>query len=376
MKISIIAGNLSNNSFGRAYLLAKVLQRRHEVEIVGVRFNGGIWAPCDTSEFIIKSVLRRAYPRFFFSIPKMLSYISGHVIYAVKLQPTSFGFALLKKLQSKKPIVLDVDDWELGFYKGLGKKGKLVQYARFWSPDALPYIALMEKLSGYADEITVASSFLQKKFGGTLVPHGRDTNAFDPAKFNGEKIRKQWGLAGFKVIMFMGTPRPYKGLEQLIAAVNRLSRDDIRLMIIGMGSRDWRYEESLKDKANEKLVFVGMQPFDQVPEFLSMADLVVLPQSESKETIGQVPAKIFDAMAMAKPIISTRVSDIPQILEGCGIIVEPGNIDQLVEKVSYVLENSQQAQEMGRRAREKCIKEYSWDAMEKVLARVFNQFAG
>jgi len=41
--------------------------------------------------------------------------------------------------------------------------------------------------------------------------------------------------------------------------------------------------------------------------------------------IEQMPAKIFDAMAMAKPIIATNTFDIPKISNGCGLIAENEN---------------------------------------------------
>ena len=52
-------------------------------------------------------------------------------------------------------------------------------------------------------------------------------------------------------------------------------------------------------------------------------------------------AKILDAMAMAKPIIATNVSDIPEILDNCGWIVEPENPEQLSKSIQYVLGNSE-----------------------------------
>jgi glycosyltransferase involved in cell wall biosynthesis len=45
-----------------------------------------------------------------------------------------------------------------------------------------------------------------------------------------------------------------------------------------------------------------------------------LPQA----TVGQIPAKLFDAMAMAKPIVATDVNDFAGILDGCGLVVKPG----------------------------------------------------
>jgi glycosyltransferase involved in cell wall biosynthesis len=102
----------------------------------------------------------------------------------------------------------------------------------------------------------------------------------------------------------------------------------------------------------------------------------VIPQRKNFASVGQVPAKVFDAMAMAKPIIATNVSDLPEILDGCGWIVEPENPEQLAETIQYVLNNSQEADIIGQKARQKCIEKYSWDVMDKILMRVFGKYKG
>ena len=90
--------------------------------------------------------------------------------------------------------------------------------------------------------------------------------------------------------------------------------------------------------------------------------------------MGQVPAKVFDAMAMAKPIIATAVSDLPEILDSCGWIVEPASPEQLAEAIQYVINHPKEAEQMGQKARQKCIENYSWDAMEKVLVNIFRKY--
>jgi glycosyltransferase involved in cell wall biosynthesis len=75
--------------------------------------------------------------------------------------------------------------------------------------------------------------------------------------------------------------------------------------------------------------------------------LVVLPRRKAPVWIGQTPAKVFDAMAMAKPIIVTNISELPEILKGYGWIVEPGNLKQLPEAIPYILDHPVQAEEMG-----------------------------
>jgi len=111
----------------------------------------------------------------------------------------------------------------------------------------------------------------------------------------------------------------------------------------------------------------GMIPFRRLPEYLACSDVVVIPQKQIPSNRAQVPAKLFDAMAMGKPIISTKISDIPDILGNCGFLAEPDNPLSLAEKIEYVLTNPNEATEVGNKARDKCIQEYSLKVVGKRL---------
>jgi len=87
-----------------------------------------------------------------------------------------------------------------------------------------------------------------------------------------------------------------------------------------------------------------------------------------------MPAKVFDAMAMAKPTISTNVSDLPTVLEGCGWITEPGNPGKLSSTILEVLNNPEETFRRATMARQKCIGCYSWNAIEHSLIDVFKKF--
>lgn len=367
MKISLLCFDLSHNCLGRTYILAKVLRRHFEVEIIGPMFGGKIWPPCDTGEFQYKFVHGSRYPNFVSGIKKLIDMISGDVIYANKLQPTSFGVGLLKKVASQKPLVLDIDDWEAGFC--LGQKNEWL------NPLGCGWTKFMEKLVGFADQITTVSSTLNEKYGsrGVFVPHGRDPNVLDPDKFSKVESKEKLGLLNNKVIMFLGSVRPHKGLEDLIEAVKSLANPQIQIVII----------DSLEDnlflsdlyKENPSLKILGYQPISKVAEILAAADLVVLAQKEDALANFQIPAKIFDAMSMAKPIIATKVSDLANILEGCGYLVETFSPKDLAERIKYVLDNVSESQELGQRARLKMINEYSFDKMEEVLLGVFSKYS-
>lgn len=386
MKISILTPDLSQNCLGRAWLLAKILQRHYEVEIVGPIFGKGIWEPlAQLKDIPYKFIEVKGIVKPYWQFKKLMEKISGDVIYAHKPFFTSFGIGLLKRWVSRKPLILDIDDWERGFIKEEYKNHSFIQrfkdlaYSTFW-----PYRTgsfwnnlLSEKMVRFADEITVSNSFLKEKFGGTIIPHGRDTEAFNPEKFDKNQLRERCGIKGNrKVVMFFGSPAPYKGIEDLIDAISLLQDRDIMLVLVGIDKDS--YSQSLimlsNDKISGRFRAFGLQPFKKVPEFLALSDIVVIPQKRNFATVGQLPAKVFDAMAMAKPIIATNVSDLPEILEHCGWIVEPDSPEQLAETIRYILDNPEDAEEISKKARQKCIDKYSWDAMEKILVGIFKKY--
>jgi glycosyltransferase involved in cell wall biosynthesis len=233
----------------------------------------------------------------------------------------------------------------------------------------------MVKLS---DEVTVSNNFLKDRFGGEIIYHVRDTDALDPKIYDRDLLKQKYGInKKSKVIMFFGTPRIYKGLDDLVEAVFLIKSKDIMLVIVGVKEDD-KYCKDLVKKAKKRLLSnvrtFGLQPFEKIPEFLSFADIVVIPQRISYSTIGQIPAKVFDAMSMARPIIATNVSELSEILNKCGWVVEPGDTKKLSKMIKYVLTNQEEAREMGLRAREKCINEYSYNGIEKILLKVFKEY--
>ncbi|MCK4852296.1 MAG: glycosyltransferase family 4 protein [Candidatus Omnitrophica bacterium] len=382
MKISILTPDFSRNCFGRAWLLAEVLQRHYKVEIVGPAFGDGIWKPLsDACGFDVRMVEGYADGRF--ELGKMLGMISGDVIYASKPLMPSFGAALIRKISAGKPVVLDIDDLELSFgkefYDSLIWPKKIKDFfLSITDSRAYYYTVILDRFIRFADAVTVSGKTLQRRYGGSIVYHGRDTDLLDPDKFDREGLRRKYFPHENRdryIIAFIGTPRSHKGVEDLISAVRALDDQRILLIIVGMDEHN-AYCRSLEDRSADlvrknMVRFLPRQPFHKLPEFLSITDLVVVPQRKSPASFDQVPAKIFDAMAMAKPVIAANISDLPEILDGCGWIVEPGSLEQLAQTVKYVLNNPGEAEKKARKARQRCVEKYSWNAVEKGLIKVF-----
>jgi len=383
MKISILTPDLSHNCLGRAYLLAKILKRRYEVEVAGPMFGKGIWQPVanDTSINYKPLFLGKT-----FKIRKVLKAIDGKVIYASKPLLTSFGLALLKKITEKKPLILDIDDWQLGLAKensrsfSLSTRLAFLAYSllRFDKPTSYWNILFFEQLTQLADKITVSNTFLQRKFKGIIIPHARDTNYFSPQKIDTVLARRHYGIDKTKqVIMFCGHPRPYKGIEDLIEAMSLIDNKNTILVIAGISSENSYGQKILKlakQRLRNRFIALGIQKFCKLPQILAMADIVVVPQRKNTATTGQTPAKLFDAMAMEKPIVSTKVSNIPKIIKDAGWLIPPENPRQLADTIQYVLGHPAEAKKRAQKARQVCVEKYSWHAVETTLVQIFKEY--
>ncbi|MBW4596424.1 MAG: glycosyltransferase family 4 protein [Brasilonema angustatum HA4187-MV1] len=382
MKFSLIVSDLSGGGSVRAFLLAQVLKKlNHEVEIIGFLFGKELYA-IPPNGIKIVSVPGKNYPEFLSYSRQVLEKIDGDIIYAVKPKVTSFGLSLLKKISSRRPLLLDMDDWELSWYGGMEWKYRpsLKQFARdilkkdgaLRFPDHPLYIQWMESLVRKADAVTIDTQFLQERFGGIYLPNGKDTAMFDPSIYDSKASRIRYDLDDYRILMFPGAPRPHKGVEDVLMALDRLNQSDLRLVIVG-GSPYDDYDDKLIQRWGRWIIKLPKCPVEVMPEVVAAAHIVVVPQRDTIIARAQFPLKLTDGMAMAKPVLSTRVGDIPEILSETGYLVAPSSPEQIAEQIDFIFENLESANERGFKARERCINKYSLETMASTLESVIAQ---
>jgi glycosyltransferase involved in cell wall biosynthesis len=360
----------------RPFLLTQALQQLgHRVDVLG--FDEGISSTFRVPNANTHVIPTENYPGFVASACQLLRQLDGDVIYAYKVKPSSFGLGLLRHIATRKPVFLDIDDWELSWHGGdrLTYRPSLKQLVRdiirpdgaLRQPDHPLYLKWLEPLTRQATQITTHTQFLQDRFGGTYVPNGKDVSKFHPARYNASASREKFGLSPYRVLMFPGAPRPYKGLEDILAALDMLNEPDLRLVIVG-GSPYDDYDQQLMKQWQKWIIQLPKFSYDQMPEVVSAAHVIVVPQRDLPAARAQFPLKLTDGMAMAKPILATSVGDIPSILGSTGYVVAPSQVRQMADTIQHIFEDFDHAQHQGVLARQRCVDHYSIHSMAMNLA--------
>jgi glycosyltransferase involved in cell wall biosynthesis len=181
-----------------------------------------------------------------------------------------------------------------------------------------------------------------------VIPHGFDLERLDFASADREGVRQELGLDGATVLGAVGRSYWLKNHSALVRAFAALASDfpDARLVIVGHG--DWRELASLARELSvgDRVVFTG--PREDVPDLLAAFDIFVHPALA--ESFGMV---IVEAMAMARPVVSTRVGIAPDAIEPgiSGVLADGFDADALEQALRGMLSQRRRWLELGVEAR-------------------------
>lgn len=360
-KVTLIVHDLSINPIVRAYPFYLALKKLgYDVEIVGFLIRKNEIYPPYKRKASFKTVVVKnpGLWEYLKGLPKLLSLIEGDIIYAFKPRMTSYFPGLIKSFFGlRKPLLLDAEDDELYFEYSGPLNFLYLFFVRGWLfPNAHKYLLILHLFLFPTPKKTVVSSKLKKRYGGDIILHGPDESIFDPKLYDKSSCRKKFLIENDKkVILFAGVPHDHKGIDIIIEALSKINEDDF--LFVCAGPKNHTNFKYAKEKLGNKCRLLGNVPNEKMPELLAASDIVPILQKETKFTESQMPAKLFEAMAMEKIIIATDVSDIGFVLgknEGDsrrrGYILESNNVDSLIKKLK-ILKNLSEAKKYAENAR-------------------------
>jgi glycosyltransferase involved in cell wall biosynthesis len=195
-----------------------------------------------------------------------------------------------------------------------------------------------------------------------VIRAGVDLEWFDKA--DREKKRQELGLGEDDVVLFfMGWLYEFSGLKEVIDGL--LEHRDVptlKLLVLGKGDL-WDYIEGFKaiEGMDERVITVGWQPYETIPDFIVAADICLLPAQKNEIMQNIVPIKMYEYMAAGKPVIATNLSGlVKEFGTGNGVIY----IDEPEEAVPVAIElaNNGKRDFFGRQARQ-CVELNDWESI-------------
>jgi len=128
------------------------------------------------------------------------------------------------------------------------------------------------------------------------------------------------------------------------------------------------------DTVGEHVILAGTVPQKDTPEYLAACDILVsphVPNPDDSPFFGS-PTKLFEYMAMGKPIVASALGQIAEVLEDgrTAILVKPGNVCELAEAIIKLIRNHGIGETLGRNARKVACERHTWTAhVQKIIDR-------
>ena len=376
--VSLFVNDLGDNPIGRALPIAKALRRAgYDVEVLGFLLGGDgrLYSPYldEMEPTAIQTSLHLG--ELFLNARRLAHAASGDIIYAFKPIMTTLAPALYAaRVIENRPLLLDVEDEEVYGDRNWSLEDTWRKLFRGWRlGTSWKYTRLLQLFRGSVDAVTVVSTKLQRRYGGTLLRHGPDETEFCPDRDfeTGGAAREKWGLPeNRKLAVFTGTPRSHKGFDTLTEALSRPKCREWDFVLVGPHENE--YARSVKEQLPHRSHFLGAQSYNQIPELLSVADAIPIPQKETSFAEAQVPAKLLDAMAMARPIVASRIGDLPDILGDGerGWLMEPDDPASLAQSLSDIAQHPEEAATRPKRARRWYESHASTSAIKEKLEEI------
>ena len=261
-----------------------------------------------------------------------------------------FGIPLLVELNA--PLIIEQDRM-----RGLSLPLVARAAERLVLTSADHVIAVSQALRTHAMQIGVAAERV------TVVPNAADPDVFLPAA-SPSPVRQELGWSDRFVIGFVGSMKPWHGVDTLLEALRLLggAPGAFRLLLVGSGPE----LPALRAQAEtlglaEAVHMTGAVPHHAVPDFLRAVDLTVAPYAAEAADYFS-PVKLFEYMAMARPIVAARIGQAAEVIEDdrTGWLYQPGDATDLARAIRQAERDRERCRTVGTAARERVVNEYTW----------------
>jgi len=246
-----------------------------------------------------------------------------------------------------------------------------IYYYVFWELSLKKYDAIIA-VSNEVAESTLKWYFVDRKKVFTIY-NGVEIDLFCPDRRHWEHIRKSLAISDEeKILIFFSIVTKQKGMHLLIKALPDILKKHnyVKLVIAGEGNYLTGAKQLVRQLGLEKdVIFVGYIPREAAPNYINASDVFILPTLRQEG----MPFSLLEAMACQKPVIASSIGGIPSVIDDGknGLLITPGNIDELIDKILLLLKNEYFATQLADHARKTVINKFSLEEMVEGTIKVF-----
>ena len=181
------------------------------------------------------------------------------------------------------------------------------------------------------------------------------------------------------VAVYVGGFDNHRGLHTCIQAFPQVIKTipNFKLILVGKG----RNLEELRSLASELNVvqyisFEGWQLPEDLPSYVDIADITLIPHLKTTHTDNTIPHKLFQYMYLQKPVVASNCVPIERILNEteAGMVYESGNENDLAQKIIELYNRPELQKEMGAKGKDAVLNKYNWNEASKELVNIYNNF--
>jgi glycosyltransferase involved in cell wall biosynthesis len=181
--------------------------------------------------------------------------------------------------------------------------GKLIESINLKNADKI--VVINNELQNYAIKMGANPSHI------SVIELGFDIHRYDP-NINSNLLREKYGITNTDiVIFFMGWLYHFSGLKEVAFELQKINNPNVKLLIVGDGDA-FNDLENIKNRygLHNRIILTGKQPYDLIPQYISISDICILPAYNNDVMRYIVPIKIYEYMAMGKSIVSTKLPGV------------------------------------------------------------------
>ena len=338
MKILVVQESdwIKRNPHQQHHLMERLSMRGHEIRVIDYPIDweqgkghyhkrevvDGYYKihPESRVQVISPSILKIPY----FIYPSMLFYHRREIKRQIKeFEPdVIIGFGIintyLASRTAKKEKILFIYYWIDVLHMLIPENGfqALGEYLeRATIKNSTQVIAINHKLEDFVKALGAENT--------KVIGAGIDLRKFDP-NIKSSNIRQEYGINDEDtVLFFMGHLYNFAGLKEVTLELAKGDHPNLKLLIVGDGDAYQELQDIIKyHDLSSKVILTGLKPYSEIPELVAASDICILPAyPEEKIMQDIVPIKLYEYMAMCKPVITTKLPGIMmEFGEGNGIL--------------------------------------------------------